>query len=287
MRHVLGIVFCLLVLACGAGAQKKAGWSEVEDALGRPGKLDAGVYKVTFPRTDLHVRIGNTSVEPAAGLTSWMAFRQDSGGAAVVDGDLALLEAEVTPVVSTLTLNGFEVSAIHNHLMGERPRIMFVHFFARGQPGKLATALKNTLAQTKTPRAPIASEAKPAYDTKAIETVLGKPGTTNGTVLGFSFPREHRISTHSVALAPAMGMATAINFQPSPAGVAATGDFVLRETEVDPVIQALRAGGVGITAIHTHILDAEPRMIFLHFWAEGAPETVAKALKAGLEAIKQ
>ncbi len=285
MRHILGIACCVLVLACGAGAQKKADWSEVEDALGRTGKLEGGIYKLTFPRTDLHVRIGNTSVEPAAGLTSWMAFRQDGAGAVVV-GDLALRETEVTPVVSTLALNGFEVSAIHNHLLSERPRIMFVHFFARGELGKLATALENTLAQTKTPRAPAASEAKPAYDTKAIEAVFGKAGTVNGTVLAFSFPREHRISTHSVALPPTMGMATGINFQPSPAGVAATGDFVLREAEVDDVIQALRAGGVTITAVHTHILDAEPRMIFLHFWAEGEPSTVSKALKAGLDQIK-
>ncbi len=286
MRSTSAIVLCMLWLACAAVAQKKADWSQVENTLGRPGKLEAGVYRVTFPRTDLHVRIGNTSVEPAAALTSWMAFRQDSGGAVVV-GDLALLETEVTPVVSTLALNGFEVSAIHNHLMAERPRIMFVHFFARGDLGKLAIALKNALAQTKTPRTPVVSEAKPPYDTKAIETILEKAGTTNGTVLGFSFPREHRISTHSVVLPAAMGMATAINFQPSPAGgAAATGDFVLREAEVDPVIQALRAGGVSITAVHTHLLDAEPRMIFLHFWTEGTPETVAKALKAALDQTK-
>lgn len=285
MRQAIPILLCTLMLTCGATAQKKPGWNVVEDALGRPGKLDAGVYKVTFPRTDLHVRIGNTSVEPAAALTSWAAFRQESGGAVVV-GDLALLEAEVTPVVSTLALNGVETSAIHNHLMQERPRIMFVHFFGRGELGKLATALKNALAQTKTPRAPLVSEAKPPYDTKAIEAILEKTGTVNGTVLGFSFPREHRISTHSVALPAGMGMATTINFQPSPAGVAATGDFVLREAEVDPVIQALRAGGVSITAVHTHLLDAEPRMMFLHFWAEGRPETVAKALKAALEQTK-
>lgn len=286
MRKTVVIALCMLALGCAAAAQKKTDWSSVEEALGRPGKLDAGVYKVTFPRTDLHVRIGATSVEPAAGLTSWMAFRQDSGGA-VVDGDLAVVEAEVTPVVSTLALNGFEVSAIHNHLMAERPRVMFVHFFARGDLGKLATGLKNVLGQTKTPRAPAAaSEAKPPYDTKAIESVFGKPGNLNGVVLGFAFPREHRISTHSVPLPPSMGMATSINFQPSPAGVAATGDFVLREAEVDAVIQALRAGGVTITAVHTHLLDAEPRMMFLHFWAEGTPETVAKALKSALEQVK-
>lgn len=285
MRGVAAMALCALLMAGGAAAQKKPDWNQVESALGRPGKLDAGVYKVTFPRSDLHVRIGNTSVEPAAGLTSWTAFRQDSGGAVVV-GDLALLEAEVTPVVSTLALNGFEIAAIHNHLMQERPRIMFVHFFARGDLNKLANALKNALAQTKTPRAPATSEAKPPYDTKTIETILGKAGTANGTVLAFSFPREHRISSHSVALPAGMGMATGMNFQPSPSGVAATGDFVLREAEVDPVIATLRAGGVSVTAVHTHLLDAEPRMMFLHFWAEGTPESVAKALKAALEQTK-
>ncbi len=286
MLRRLGIGIFLLVLCAGSAAQKSPDWTAtIKDTLGRAGKLDGGVYKVTYPRTDLHVRVGKTSVEPAAALTSWMAFRQEGVGF-VVDGDLAVLESEVTPVVSTLSLNGFEVSAVHNHLLGERPRVMYVHFFARGDLGKLATGLKNTLAQTRTPRAPAASEAKPSYDTKAIESVLGKSGTVNGPVLSFAFPREHRISTHGVVLPPPMGMATSINFQPSPAGVAATGDFVLREAEVDGVISALRAGGVAITAVHTHMLDADPRMIFLHFWAEGAPEEVAKALKAALQETK-
>lgn len=280
------LCIAVLALCASCAGQKSTEWTgTIKDTLGRAGKLDGGVYKVTFPRTDLHVRIGKTSVEPAAALTSWMAFRQEGGGA-VVDGDLAVLESEVTPAVSTLSLNGFEVSAVHNHLLGERPRMMYVHFFARGDLGKLVNGLKNTLAQTRTPRAPAASEAKPSYDTKAIESVLGKPGTVNGPVLSFGFAREHRISTHGVALPPPMGMATAINFQPSPAGVAATGDFVLREAEVDEVISTLRAGGVAITAVHTHMLDAEPRMIFLHFWAEGAPEQVAKALKAALDEAK-
>ncbi len=286
MLRRLGICISLLALCAGAAGQKSPEWTaKIKDTLGREGKLDGGVYKVTYPRTDLHVRIGKTSVEPAAALTSWMAFRQEGGGC-VVDGDLALVESEVTPAVSTLSLNGFEVSAVHNHLLGERPRVMYVHFFARGDLGKLATGLKNTLAQTRTPKAPAASEAKPSYDTQAIEKVLGKPGTVNGPVLSFGFAREHRISTHGVVLPPPMGMATAINFQPSPAGVAATGDFVLREAEVDAVISALRAGGVAITAVHTHMLDAEPRMIFLHFWAEGSPEQVAKALKAALDETK-
>ena len=285
MRAMPAFILCMLFLARAGAGQTKTDWSKVEEALGRPGKLDSGIYKITIPRSDLHVRIGNTSVEPAAALTSWMAFRQD-GSAAVVNGDLALLEPEVTPVVSTLALNGFEVSAIHNHLMAERPRVMFVHFFARGDPGKLAAGLKNALAQTRTPRAPVASESKPDYDVKAIEAVFGKPGTVNGNVLSFSFPRDHRISTHSVVLPPAMGMATAVNFQPSPQGVAAAGDFALREAEVDHVIQALRAGGVSITAVHTHLLNAEPRMIFLHFWAEGSPEAVAKTLKAALDQAK-
>ncbi len=293
MRMAVALVLPALLLSGVAAGQaagqakseKPAGWSIVERTLGRAGKQDSGVYKVTFPRTDLSVRIGKTLVEPAAGLTSWMAFRNE-GSAVVVDGDLALLEDEVTPVVSTLASHGFEVSAVHNHLLGERPRIMFVHFFARGDADKLATALKDTLSQTKTPREPLASEAKPDYDTKSIETVLGKAGTVNGAVLSFGFAREHRISTHSVVLPGPMGMATSINFQPSPAGVAATGDFVLRESEVDPVIGALREGNVTVTAVHTHLLDAEPRTIFLHFWAEGPAEQVAKALKAALDQAK-
>ena len=272
-----------LVLSAAGASQSHADWGVVERVLGRAGKLQDGVYKVGFPRTDLHVRIGRTPVLPAAALGSWMAFRQEGAGV-VADGDLVLLEPEVSGVVSALVEHGIEVSAVHNHLAEEQPKVMYVHFFARGELERIAQGLKAALAATATPTGPVTpSKAEFSLDRKAIEEAMGKTGTVNGAVLAFSFPRQHAIAMHGAALPPAMGMATAINFQPSPAGVAATGDFVLREAEVNPVITALRKGAVKVTAVHNHLLDDDPHSFFVHFWAEGKPAVVAKALRGALD----
>jgi hypothetical protein len=290
-RILLSFSTVLLLAAIGT-AQAGPDWSVAERTLGRAGKLQDGVYKVGFPRTDLHVRMGRTPVLAAAALGSWMAFRKDDAGAGsdvVADGDLVLLEPEVSGVLSALEEHGIEVSALHNHLTGEQPEVLYVHFFARGELGKVAEGLKAALDATKTPTGPAApslSKAALSFDQKSIEAILGKPGTVNGAVLAFAFPRKHAIAMHGATLPPAMGMATAINFQPSPAGVAATGDFVLKEAEVNPVIAALRAGGVKVTAVHNHLLDDDPHTFFVHFWAEGKPEAVAKALRGALDRLQ-
>jgi hypothetical protein len=258
-------------------------WSSVAKTIGKAGTLQNGVYKIGLPRTDLNVHIGETKVESAAGLGSWMAFRV-AGTDAVTDGDLVLTPDEVNPVISALQAGGIEVSAIHNHLIGEEPQVMYVHFFGKGQRDDLANTLKSALNATKTPIGVAAAVVLPALaDQKTIETNLGKSGTVAGSVLQFSFPRAHPISMHHETLAPSMGMATAINFQPSPKGVAATGDFVLKENEVQGVVKALRNGGIWVTAMHNHLLDDEPRMVFVHFWAEGPAGAVSKTLRAALD----
>lgn len=303
LSRILLTLCTLLLLAAAAAAQAGPDWSVVERTLGRAGKLQDGVYKVSFPRTDLRVRMGRTPVLAAAALGSWVAFREegtgmttafrrdnadaDAGTAVVADGDLVLLEPEVNGVISALVEHGIEVSAVHNHLTGEQPEVLYVHFFARGELGKITQGLKAALNATATPTGPAAPSMEAlTLDRKTIEAEMGKPGTVNGAVLAFSFPRKHAIAMHGATLAPAMGMATAINFQPSPAGVAATGDFVLREAEVNPVITALRAGGVKVTAVHNHLLDDDPHTVFVHFWAEGKADAVAKALRAALDRLQ-
>lgn len=290
-----------VLLWSAAAAAQGPDWSMAEFILGRAGKLQDGVYKVAFPRTDLHVRMGRTPVVPEAALTSWIAFRQEGSNATtasrkdsagkgsdvVADGDLVLTEPEVNRAIDALTQHGIEVSAVHNHLSGEQPQVLYVHFFARGELGKVAEGLKAALNATRTPTGPASpSKAALTLEFAPIAGILGKPGTVNGAVLAFSFPRQHAISMHGATLAPSMGMATAINFQPAPAGVAATGDFVLREAEVNPVITALRAGGVKVTAVHNHLLDDDPRTVFVHFWVEGKADTVAKALRTALDRLQ-
>lgn len=273
----------LLLLPLLGAAQD---WAPVAKQLGRAGTLANGVYKVTFPRTDTKVYVDQTKVEPATGVTSWVAFRCEPA-ACIMDGDLALLNEELDPAVSALLASGIEVTAMHNHLRNESPQVTFVHFFGKGDALKLASALRGTLGLTATPIQPKDLPPAPAVKEQAkIEALLGAKATDNHGVLAFSFPRAHTIQMHGKELAPAMGMATAINVQATTDGVAAAGDFVLKESEVQAVLKALREGGVSVTAIHNHLQDESPRTVFVHFWAEGPAEEVAAALKKALDAAR-
>jgi hypothetical protein len=281
------LLFLSCVISVSTLAQEQGNnqeWKVVEQKLGRAGQLSDGVYKVGFPRSDLNVHIGKTRVEPGAGLGTWAAFRK-SGEEVIADGDLVVTGAELDGVVSRLQKAGLEVSAIHNHLAGEQPTVYYVHFFGKGSASQLAEAVDSALKATKTPRAPSSSAKEEiTYDRALIEKVLGKAGQAKAKVLAISFARSHTISMHGDELPPAMGMATAINFQPAHTGVAATGDYVVRETSVQDVIRALRDHKITVTAVHNHLLEDEPRMVFIHFWAEGPANAVAQGLKAALDA---
>ena len=276
----------LLLAASFASAQQPVSkWADVDKNLGRSGQESDGVYKVGFPRSDLNVHIGPTKLEPGAALGSWAAFG-GSGNDVITDGDLVVTSDELGPVVSALQARQLEVTGIHNHLAGETPAVYYVHFFGRGTAARLSSAVDAALKATKTPRGPSppAAAANITYDRAAIEKVLGKQGQAKGKVLSFSFPRAHKITMHQQELPPAMGMATSINLQPSAKGVAATGDFVVDEPQVQAVVHALREHNILVTALHNHLLDDSPRMVFMHFWAEGSAGDVAQGLKAAVDA---
>jgi Domain of Unknown Function (DUF1259) len=276
----------LLLAAIFAAAQQPSSkWAEVDKNLGRSGQESDGVYKVSFPRSDLDVHIGATKLETGAALGGWAAFN-GTGNGVVTDGDLVITSDELGGVVSALQEHQLEVTGIHNHLAGETPAVYYVHFFGRGTAGQLSSAVDAALKATKTPRGPSppAAAANITYDRATIEKVLGKQGQAKGKVLAFSFPRSHKITMHQQELPPPMGMATGINFQPSAKGVGATGDFVVDEAQVQAVVHALREHNILVTALHNHLLDDSPRMVFIHFWAEGSASDVAQGLKAALDA---
>ena len=266
-------------------------WKSVDAVFGSAGKdLPGGVHRFGWPRRDLHVFVGKVAIEPALALGSWGAFvNAGAGGKAMVMGDLALLEAEVSPVVSTLQAGGIDVTGIHNHLVGESPHVVYVHFSGHGEAAVLATSLKNALAQTATP---VAAPIKPATPLSAdertfaaVEQALGRQGTVAGTVLQVGVPRAERIEENGMEVPAAMGMATALNFQRVGDRVATTGDFVLIAAEVNPVIRELRSHGIEVTALHSHMLSETPRLFFMHFWGVGSLETVAGGLKAALARV--
>jgi hypothetical protein len=290
MLVALSLATASAPLAAQQPAPSKSKWSAVEAALGRPGTMQPGpanVIKFSFPRSDLTVVAAGVTLKPALALGSWVAFEDVGRGQAMAMGDLVLLESEVAPVVRALQQGGVEQTALHNHLLMESPRVMYLHISGHGDAAKIATAVHDALQQSATPigtpGAPAAPDAAD-LDTAAIARALGHAGKLNGTVYQVSVPRSERITVRGHDVPPSMGVATAINFQPTGGGKAAiTGDFVLRAGEVNAVIRALQAHGIEPTAVHSHMLDENPRLFFMHFWANDDAVTLARGIRAALD----
>jgi hypothetical protein len=277
-----------LALGATAASAQAINWDKVDAALGRKATVSGDVHRYGFPRTDLSVTLDGVAIKPALALGSWLAFKPAHGGAMVM-GDLVLLEAEINPVLTALIQNGLEITAIHNHVLRGNPATFYMHVGGHGDPEKMATAILQALQSSKTPLAPPAPPAaQPAIDldTAQLDQIIGAKGQANGGVYQFSVPRRDAVKEGGMEIAPAgpMGVATAINFQPTGGGKAAiTGDFVLAGDEVQAVVKALRAGGIEITAIHSHMLDEQPRLIFMHFWANDDALKLAKGLREALD----
>jgi hypothetical protein len=263
-------------------------WKQVEAAMGRPGQMQPGdVIRFAMPRKDLHVVLDGVEIKPALALGSWAAFKRDANGAMVM-GDLVLTEDEVQPVMAKLQEGGIHESAVHNHLIGELPHVIYMHIASHGDAAQMAKAVRDTVALTKTPGpdpTPAApSTAELAFDQKQVEQILGHTGKVNGGVLQVGVPRAESITDSGMTVPPSMGVATALNFQPTGNGRAAiTGDFVLLGSEVNPVMKALRQNGIAVTALHSHMLMEEPRLFFMHFWANDDAVKLARGLRAALD----
>jgi hypothetical protein len=200
-------------------------------------------------------------------------------------GDLVLLEREVPGVIDALQRGGIQATALHNHLLNESPHVMYLHIAGHGAPAQLARTIRTALATTGTPlgRPSPPTTQSTSLDTAAIARALGRSGKLNGVVYQVGVPRRDPVTMNGETIPASMGLATAINFQSANGSrVATTGDFVMTAGEVNPVIAALRRGGIAVTAIHSHMLDESPKLFFAHFWAVGAPATLGAALKSAL-----
>ena len=263
-------------------------WQKVDDAFGRKAGMSGDVHRYGFPRTDLTVTLDGVTIKPALALGGWIAFKPMHGEAMAM-GDLVLLESEINPVMLKLIEGGLEITAVHNHLLGATPATFYLHVGGHGDPAKMAAVIRDALGASKTPLAtPAAAGPAPAVDldTAQLDQLIGAKGQANGGVYQFGVPRRDPIMEAGMQIAPVgpMGVATAINFQPTGGGKAAiTGDFVLTGDEVNPVITALRANGIDVTAVHSHMLDEQPRLFFLHFWANDDALKLARGLRAALD----
>jgi uncharacterized protein DUF1259 len=287
MRALISLLIAGVVVSAHASAQE-IDWQKVDAALARQHAVSSDVHRYGFPRTDLSVTLDGVTIKPVLALGGWVAFKPTHDGAMVM-GDLVLLESEINPVMAKLIEGGLEITAVHNHLLRAKPATFYMHVGGQGDPVKMAGVIREALALSKTPLSPPAA-AGPApavdLDTTKLDEIIGAKGQSNGGVYQFGVPRRDPIIENEMPIAPVgpMGLATGINFQPTGDGKAAiTGDFVLTGNEVNPVIRALRSNGIEVTAVHSHMLDEQPRLFFLHFWANDNAEKLARGLRAAID----
>ena len=286
-------IFAIVMITAGAGLAgasraQDADWKAVEEALGKAGTVQAaGIYRVSLPRTDLKVTLDGVNLKPGFALGGWLAFER-AGKEAMVMGDLVLLETEANPVMKKLEQSGIEVTALHNHLLRSSPTTLYMHVMGHGDPVTLARELHEALSVSKTPFAAPGggSTSEIDLDVPALDKIVGVKGKVNGGILQYGFPRAEKITDQGMPVPAALGTATGFNFQPTGGGKAAiTGDFVLIGSEVTPALRALRENGIEVTALHSHMVDEEPRLYFMHFWANDDAKKLAQGLRAALDRV--
>lgn len=262
--------------------------AKIEQLTGAKGSLNEkeGVFKVSYPRSDLHVTAAGVHLTPPMGLTAWAAFTKVSGHTAVM-GDMVLTEDQVNPAMSAALDNGLTVTALHNHFFWEQPRVMFMHIGGMGDEAALAAAVGKIFEVMKqkgpVPEAAI-DPAASTLDPKKIEAVLGRKGELAGGVYKVTIGRETKMAGHSMG--NAMGVNTWAAFAGSDEQAVVDGDFAMLEGEMQNVLKALRHAGINVVAIHQHMTGETPRVMFLHYWGVGRTEDLAKGLAAALQQTK-
>ena len=283
----------LLMVAASPSAKPPLDTARIEALTAAKGKLDEkeGTFKVSVPRTDLDVRAVGVKITPPMGLTSWAAFKH-IGTHTVVMGDMVLREDQVNPVLSVALDNGLEVTALHNHLAFETPRIMFMHIGGMGSEAGLAEAvgkvfarINETAAASPEPQGPEIDPAKTTLDPSKIEAILHEKATLAGGVYKVVVGRTSHM--HGAVVGNTMGVNTWAAFAGSDDRAVVDGDFAMLESEVQGVLKALRRADINIVAIHQHMLGETPRIIFLHYWGVGSTEALAKGLRMALDRTRR
>ena len=262
-------------------------YQEVLTLLGRSGDFKANVLKVNIPRSDLHISISDQAMPTPFGFGGWVAMTKGDGGTAVLMGDLVLTQEEVNPVLSALLDHGIEVTALHNHFFFDEPRIYFMHVHAHGDAMSLAKAIKPALDLIPRPSPPAStSAAAPAFNLVALDKIVGQKGEALGPVYKFTLGRDDlNLKEHGASINARMGLNSWAAFAGNESDAQIAGDIAMRESEVNPVLKALRSHKLDIVAIHHHMLGTQPPVIFLHYWGRGNPEDLASGFRAALDAL--
>ncbi len=283
------IAFLALVLSAviGVALGHAADLGQVEKILGVSGQMQEGASVFSFPRTDIKVMIDGEPVPTAFGFGSWTAWK-DMGKGCMVMGDLVLLEKEINPVISALAEANVSVTALHNHFIGELPRIMYMHVSGMGEAIPLARGLRAALDKTATPKAPSAanSPAQPLQlDAARMQQIIGQTGKEGGGVLKITLGRAG-VKMHGIELTASMGLNTWVAFIGTNERAHVAGDVAMTALEVNKVIRALRKGGINIAAVHNHMLDEQPRIFFLHYWGTGPAEKLAQTVRDAFDQVR-
>jgi hypothetical protein len=284
-NRLFAISSLFILVIIGLASAYAADMSEAEKVLGVPGQMQEGAVIFSFPRSDIKVIIEGEPVPTALGFGSWTAWKA-MGDKFMVMGDLVLLEREINPVISALAESDINVTAIHNHFIGEEPRIMYMHIGGMGMVSTLAKGIRNALDRTATPKAQVVTSAPAlSLDTKRIEDIIGHPGKAGGGVFKIVVGRQG-VKMGGIELTASMGLNTWAAFVGSKERAHVAGDVAMTASEVNKVIRALRKGGINLTAVHNHMLDEQPRIFFLHYWGSGPAEQLAQTVREAFDQAK-
>ncbi|HWA09028.1 MAG TPA: DUF1259 domain-containing protein [Opitutaceae bacterium] len=280
----------------GAAAELGFDPAAIETITGVKGaRNDAeGVFKVSLPRTDVPVTVEGWKIPPFMGLTSWAAFKAGGmgmAGMAMVMGDTVLFEDEVNPAMSAAFAHGLEVTALHNHFFFDEPKVYFMHIGGSGKAADLAAGVKavwDAIAQTRAAHPSIARQftaqglpATNAVTAAPLEKIIGAQAQQNAGMVKFTIGREVKMGDGGTATKE-MGVSTWAAFAGSDDNAVVDGDFAATGGELQAALKSLRADGIAIVAIHSHMSDDTPHLFFLHYWGRGRAADLAASVKRAL-----
>jgi hypothetical protein len=289
---LLATIFMAASAQVSAAQEVPGDYQQVLKIVAKQGDYKANVLKVNIPRNDLHMKIAGYSVPTPFGFGGWFAMTKGEGGEDVVMGDLVLTQDEVNPVMSALLDHGLEVTALHNHFFWDEPRVFFMHIHGHGKALELADQLKpaiDLIGQSKSAGAgqtASASAKQSALDTDKIAKIVGHAGEQNGPVYKITIGRDDLdVKEMGATINARMGLNTWAAFVGSNDDAAVAGDIAMLESEVQPTLKALRAHGLDVVAIHHHMINSRPMIIFLHYWGRGPVDKLAGGFKAALDEL--
>lgn len=291
IRRLLSAIWIATFLQVAAAQEIPSDYQEVVKVVGKQGDYKSNVLKVNIPRNDLHMIIAGYSVPTPFGFGGWFAMTKGEGGEDVVMGDLVLTQEEVNPVMSALLDHGLEVTALHNHFFWDEPRVFFMHIHGHGKAVALANQLKpaiDLIGRHKPAEAPAlgAAQKENTLDTERIAKIVGRSGEKSGPVFKITVGRDDLdVKEMGATINSRMGLNTWAAFVGTDDDAVVAGDIAMLESEVQPTLKALRSHGLDVVAIHHHMINSRPVVIFLHYWGRGSADKLATGFKAALDEL--